>query len=79
MQGLGYSPENLGSIPERAIDFPSSYRVQTDPGAHPSSCPVGTLGFFPLVKWTGREADHLLSSGIEVDKGWSYTSAPHKP
>jgi hypothetical protein len=31
--------------------------VQTGPGAHPTSCTMGT-GSFPGVKWPGRGADH---------------------
>jgi hypothetical protein len=31
--------------------------VQTDPGAHPASCTIGT-GSFLGVKWPGRGADH---------------------
>jgi hypothetical protein len=41
--------------------------VQTDPGAHPASCTMGT-GSFPGVKRPGRSADHQLPSSPEVKK-----------
>jgi hypothetical protein len=40
--------------------------VQTDPGAHPASCTMGT-GFFPGVKRPGRGADHPPPSSAEVE------------
>jgi hypothetical protein len=41
--------------------------VQTDPGAHPASCTMGT-GFFPGVKRPGRGADHPRPSSAKVEK-----------
>jgi hypothetical protein len=39
--------------------------VQTDPGAHPASCTMGT-GSFPGVKRPGRGVDHPPHSSAEV-------------
>jgi hypothetical protein len=55
--------------PARAKDFSSSLGVQTDSGAHPASCTMGTGGSFPRVK-RGRGVTltthpHLVS---EVDE-----------
>jgi hypothetical protein len=48
-------------------DFPSSLCVQTDSGAHPASCPMGTGGPFPGGKARpGRDADHSPPSSAEV-------------
>jgi hypothetical protein len=41
--------------------------VQTDPGAHPASCTMGT-GSFPGVKRLGRGADHPPPSSAEIKK-----------
>ena len=41
--------------------------VQTDPGAHPTSYPMGTP-FFPRVKRPGRGVYHLPPSSAEVNK-----------
>ena len=43
-------------------DFP---RVQTGPGAHPSSCTMGTASFSG-VKWPRRGVDHQPPSSVEV-------------
>jgi len=42
-----------------------SVPVQTDPGAHPASCTMGT-GSFPGVKWSGRGVDRPPRSSAEV-------------
>ena len=49
--------------------------VQTGPGAHPTSCTVGT-GSFPGIKRPGRGADHPPPPHLsaEVMKGLGYTS-----
>jgi hypothetical protein len=48
-------------------DFSSSLCVQTDSGAHPASCTMGTGGPFPGVKARqGRDADHSPPSSAEV-------------
>jgi len=39
--------------------------VQTGPGVHPPSYPMGT-GFFPWLKRPGRYVDHPLPSSAEV-------------
>jgi hypothetical protein len=50
-----------------AEDFSSSLCVQTDSGAHPASCTIGTGGPFPGGKARpGRDADHLPPSSAEV-------------
>jgi hypothetical protein len=33
-------------VPAEAGNFSLSHRVQTDSGAHPASCPMGTRGSF---------------------------------
>jgi hypothetical protein len=40
--------------------------VQTDPGAHPDSCTIGT-GYFPGVKRPGHGADHPPPPSAEVE------------
>jgi hypothetical protein len=53
--------------PSGAKDFSSSLFVQTDSGAHPASCTMGTGGPFSGVKARpGREADHSPPSSAEV-------------
>jgi hypothetical protein len=47
-----------------------------DSGVHPASYSMGTEGFFPEVKRSGREADHSLQTSAEVKEMWIYTSAP---
>jgi hypothetical protein len=48
--------------PAGAKDFSSSLCVQTDSGAHPASCPMGTGG----KARPGRDADHSPPSSAEV-------------
>jgi hypothetical protein len=50
--------------------------VQTGSGVHPTSCPMGTGGSFPGVKWPVREADHSPLASAEVRKMWIYISTP---
>jgi hypothetical protein len=53
--------------PAGAKDFSSSLCVQTDSGAHPASCAMGTAGPFPGGKARpGRDADHSPPSSAEV-------------
>jgi hypothetical protein len=53
--------------PAGAEDFSSILPVQTDSGAHPASCTMGTGGPFPGVKaQPGRDADHSPPSSAEV-------------
>jgi hypothetical protein len=50
-----------------AKDFSSNLCVQTDSGAHPASCTMGTGGSFPRGKTRpGRDADHSPPSSAEV-------------
>jgi hypothetical protein len=50
-----------------AKDFSSILCVQTDSGAHPASCTMGTGGPFPGSKARpGRDADHSPPSSTEV-------------
>jgi hypothetical protein len=52
--------------PAGAKDFSSNLCVQTDSGAHPAFCTMGTGGPFPGAKTRpGRDADHShLSSAV---------------
>jgi hypothetical protein len=49
--------------------------VQTGPGAHPTSCTMGT-GSFQEVKRPGRGADHQPPSSAEVKKEYSHSFNP---
>jgi len=59
-------------IPAVARDFIFSTIVQTGYSAHTAVYSRGT-GFFPGIKWPGREADHSPSSSAEMNV-WSYTT-----
>jgi len=50
--------------------------VQTGPGAHPTSCTMGTGSFLGLKEWPGRDADPSPPSSAVVMKEQSYTSTP---
>jgi hypothetical protein len=53
--------------PAGAKDFSSNLSVQTGSGAHPASCPMGTVGPFPGGKArSGHDADHSPPSSAEV-------------
>jgi hypothetical protein len=53
--------------PAGAKDVSSVLCVQTGPGAHPTSCPMGTGGPFPRGKARpGHDADHSPPSSAEV-------------
>jgi hypothetical protein len=59
-------------LDDRAIEVRSPAEakdcVQTDFGAHPASCTMGTGGLFPGVKARpGRDADHSTPSSAEVE------------
>jgi hypothetical protein len=61
-----YGLDNQGSIPAETEDFYSSLCIQTDSGAHPASCPIGTGVSFPGGKARpGRDADHSPPSSAE--------------
>jgi hypothetical protein len=62
--------------PAGAKDFSSNLCVQTGPGAHPASCPMGSGGPFPGVK-RGRGVI-LTTHPHLVPRSWmnrSYTSS----
>jgi hypothetical protein len=48
----------------------SLHVVQTGPGTHPASYPMGTGDSFHGVKRPEREAEH--TSSVEVNKTWVY-------
>jgi hypothetical protein len=49
-------------------DFSCSLCVQTDSGAHPASCTMGTGGPIPGAKaWPGCDADHSPPSSAKVE------------
>ena len=50
--------------------------VQTDPGAHPAFCTVGTRPFLRGKEWPGRDADPLPPSSAVVKKEYNYNSTP---
>jgi len=50
------------------------HRVQTYPGAHSASFPVGSGALTLGVKRRGHEADHSIPSTAEVKYAWSYIS-----
>jgi hypothetical protein len=53
--------------PAGAKDFSFILCVQTDSGAHPASCTMGTGGPFPGLKARpGRDADHSPPSSAEL-------------
>jgi hypothetical protein len=54
-------------------------RFQADSRAHSASYPGGSGGegaLSSVVKRTGRETDHSLSSSSEINNAWSYISTP---
>jgi hypothetical protein len=58
-----YGPGGPGMESRWGAKF--SAPIQTDPGAHPASCTMGT-GSFPEVKRPGRGVDHPPPSSAEV-------------
>jgi hypothetical protein len=56
-----------------ARDFSLLQNVQTCPGAHTASYPVGTGGSFPGA----READHSFTSCAEVKNSGATQPIPH--
>jgi hypothetical protein len=63
VQRLSMSWTVQGSNPGGGARF--STPDQTDPGAHPASCAMGT-GSFQWVKQPGRDVDHPPPSSAEV-------------
>jgi hypothetical protein len=54
--------------PAEAKDFSSILCIQTDSGAHPASCTMGTGGPFSGGKARpGRDADHSPPSTAEIE------------
>jgi hypothetical protein len=51
--------------------------VQTDFGARPASCLMGTGGSFLGVKWQGLEADHSPPSSVKVKKDGAIPPLSH--
>ena len=53
---------------------------QTDPGAHPISCKMGTEYLSRGVKLLGRRVDHPLPSSVEVkERVELYLYSPSRP
>jgi hypothetical protein len=75
-----YGLDDRSSIPDRDRIFPLSRCVQTDSGADPASCTMGTGSPFPGGKARPvRDADHSPSNA-EVKNSRSYTSlSPQAP
>ena len=71
---FGGSDSSVGIATRYGLDGPGiesrwgarfSAPVQTDPGAHPTSCTMGT-GFFSGVKRPGRGVDHPPPSSVPM-------------
>jgi hypothetical protein len=50
--------------------------VQTDPGVHPASYPMGTGASFPRLKHPGHGDDHSLPSSAKVKNGGAVPPLP---
>jgi hypothetical protein len=57
--------------------FSLLYSFQIGSGAHPASCPVGTGGCFPGVKWPGSDLDHSPPFSAGVKNGGAISPLPH--
>jgi hypothetical protein len=53
--------------------------LQTCSGFHPASYLIDAGGYFPEIKWLGREVIQLTSLSVEIKNEWSYTSILHMP
>jgi hypothetical protein len=62
-------------VPVKAKFFPYPF-VQTGPGAHSASYPMGTEVSFPGVKRPGSEARHSPPTSDDDENKWIYTSTP---
>jgi hypothetical protein len=71
--GYGLDERAIGvRSPAGEKDFSSSLCVQTDSGAHPGYCPMGTGDPFPGGKARpGRDSDHSTPSSAEVENDLS--------
>jgi hypothetical protein len=68
VSGYGLEEGDRVRFPAEAKDFSSSLCVQTDSGAHPAPCTMGTVDPFPGDKsLPGRDADHSPTSSAEVE------------
>jgi hypothetical protein len=56
-----------------------THSVQTGPGVHPVSYPMGTGVISPGVNWLGHEANHSSPSSAEIKNARSYTSTDPYP
>jgi hypothetical protein len=66
----GYELNGGGSIPDKGGNINLLHSVQTGSRAHPTSCPVGTRGYFPAgIKRQGLEADHSMPFSVVVKNG----------
>jgi hypothetical protein len=72
----GYGLEGRNSIPISGRNVSILHRFPTGCGAHPTSHPVGTGGFFSRVKRQGLEADHSPPSNAEVKNGGAVPPVP---
>jgi hypothetical protein len=69
----------LGLTLSRAREYVYLHSVRTGSGAHPASCPLGTGGAVPGVKWQGHEADQLPTSIAEMKNGGAIPLLRHMP
>jgi hypothetical protein len=72
----GWTAEGSGFQSRYGQEFSLLHVVQTGPGVHPASYPMGTGDSFPGAKWKEREVDHSPSTIAEVKRTWLYTSTP---
>jgi hypothetical protein len=69
----GYGLDIGGSIPETGKRYSIVHSVQSGPGAHPDSYPMGMGGLFP----PGREADHTPQSTADDKNGGAIPPLSH--
>jgi hypothetical protein len=61
---------------QQGQDFSPLHSIQTNSGAHPASCSIGTGGISPGVKQLGHEADYSPPSSAEVKNGGAIPPFP---
>jgi len=71
-----YGLDDRSSILGRGKDFSLFHCVQIGSGNQPTLYLTNTGDSFEWVKRPGRESDHSPLFNAEVEKAWSYTSAP---
>jgi hypothetical protein len=54
----GWTTDGLEFESRQCLEFSLHHIVQSCPGGHPASCPMGTGSSFPGVKRLEREANH---------------------